>query len=77
VPRRSRRQIVGKWERIEQEDRDKELKELERELHGEQERDTKPKPKHRWRRQQQKTEPGAQDKGTARNTGTDDTSSDG
>ena len=34
VPRRNRRRIVGKWERIEREAREDELRELERELHG-------------------------------------------
>jgi hypothetical protein len=67
--------MAGKWEQIEQEAREDELKELERELHGEQ-RDGKPKPKRRYRRQRS-TEPGAQDTGTTKDGGSDDKSSDG
>jgi hypothetical protein len=71
--------MVGKWEQIEQEAREDQLKDLERELHGEQERGRKPKPKHRRssHRHQRKTEPGAQDTGSARDGSPDDKSSDG
>jgi hypothetical protein len=68
--------MVGKWERIEREAREDELKELERELHGEPERGRRRKPKHRRHRRQRRTEPGASD-GTARDHDTNDTASDG
>lgn len=69
VPRRPRRRIVGRWEQIEREAREEELKELERELHGEQKRDKKPrlKPKRRWR----KRKPDAPDTGAERRNDTD------
>jgi hypothetical protein len=74
VPRRSRRRIVGKWERVEQEAREEELAELERELHGER-RGGRPKPKHR-RRPTRKPKPDAPKTNTERDSGTDSTASD-
>jgi hypothetical protein len=64
---------VGKWEQIEREAREDELKELERELHGEQQRGREAKPR---RQQQRKTEPGVPDAGTARADNPDSTGSD-
>jgi hypothetical protein len=69
--------MVGKWEQIEQQAREEELKELERELHGEQKRGRKPKPKHRRRQQQRKAEPGAPEAGSSRDNGTEHPASDG
>lgn len=74
MPRRSRRRIVGRWEQIEQDAREEELKELERELHGEQ-RGQKLKTKRK--RCRQRTEPPAPDAGSSCNSGTDDTGSNG
>lgn len=50
MPRRTRKRCVGKWEQIEREAREDELKELERELHRERQRSGKPKPKAKQRK---------------------------
>lgn len=47
MPRRNRRRIVGRWEQVEREAREDELKELERELHREWEEDAGRKRKRR------------------------------
>jgi len=67
--------MVGKWERIEQEQREEELTELERELHGEP-RGGRPKPK-RTRRPARKPKRDAPEANTERHSGTDSTASDG
>jgi hypothetical protein len=79
VPRRSRRRLVGKWEQIEQEARERELKELERELQGEhqQERGGKPQRKGRRRQRQRRVRRDAPDAGTSRDNGTEHPASNG
>lgn len=80
MPRRTRKRCVGKWEQIEQQAREDELRELERELHGEQRRGREPKPKpKRWGRGQRSgTELDApEDVGNSTDNGTGNMSRDG